>query len=584
MLDVARDPAEDMTSAEYQNHDESEGLQAASILPPPPRAAVPESIASSPVIPSVDRLAAALASSTLEPAPVVKLRRRSFGKRESPTSPPPARQAAAVMSLAGIVESDQLDKGARDLVTPEVNIEAPSPADRSLPMKDTWKDQMNAMDELIEGQQGDDGYVPNSQRNEADRTVVDLDLDEDDSILRDTPDQSEKVVYNNDYSDHQDQYSQQNYEQQQPPQEFEYGLDGSSVFDNVGGMSNGLQTSEYGEWNGNHEAAGDGSLYNYVNESNIVSDGQHHQQASNTDDFYSQRLPHTSTPPPSHSTPYQQHQQQQIPPPSTYDPYAAPPLSSRPHPSIEKSPSHVDQRSLPSMQTIQDPSTYNPPPAQPSILTDDSYSTYPSNPAAPPGPSRHGSYSTLPAIAEPLDEIDPTLLDPYAATRRYDHYAGYVTEANSPVGTSFGDQPADLKLSSSSAPVVRFGFGGRMIIVFPQSPVPAPYSQYGAVTAIQTSAPSSPSIVHIRKLAEIIPEIEMNFPGPIFMDGGKANAGKKKKESIAWLDQRIGSLEDGISYIGTDVSEEMKAKADSKIILSKLVKVLMENDGILTGS
>lgn len=123
-----------------------------------------------------------------------------------------------------------------------------------------------------------------------------------------------------------------------------------------------------------------------------------------------------------------------------------------------------------------------------------------------------------------------------------------------------------------------------MIIVFPSSPAPAPYSQYGVVAPLEASVPSSPSIVHIRKLVEILPGNDMQFPGPIFMDGGKANAGRKRKESIAWLDQRIKSLEDASSYVGSNNSEEKKALADSKIILSKLVKILLENDGILTGS
>lgn len=160
-------------------------------------------------------------------------------------------------------------------------------------------------------------------------------------------------------------------------------------------------------------------------------------------------------------------------------------------------------------------------------------------------------------------------------------------------------QVAELGLERCGAPVVSFGFGGRILLVFPNEARPAygmDASPYGAPGA---EAPSTPSTVHIRKLADLFPPTEStSFPGPIFMDGGKANAGKKRKDGVAWLDQRIGELEQEVSDLQRSVpngygmapvepSNEQLEKArnvETRLILVKLVKALVENEGKLGGT
>ena len=93
-----------------------------------------------------------------------------------------------------------------------------------------------------------------------------------------------------------------------------------------------------------------------------------------------------------------------------------------------------------------------------------------------------------------------------------------------------------------------------MLLVFPgdtrrlgNSSAYDPANPY-SVNAPETQ-PSSPSTVHIRKLADILPPpTEVHFPGPIFLDGGKANSGKKRKEALAWLGKRISELEEEVSH------------------------------------
>lgn len=177
----------------------------------------------------------------------------------------------------------------------------------------------------------------------------------------------------------------------------------------------------------------------------------------------------------------------------------------------------------------------------------------------------------------------------------YNPYAGAAAQVQRSASPLDGE-PADLGLERRRAPVVSFGFGGRMVVVFPDGGRPAygadSSNPYGVSAA--NAQPSSPSTVHIRKLAEVVPPSTDGtaFPGPIFLDGGKANAGKKRREALSWLDQRIGELEQEVSYArgaappGFEGSgtHDRRRQVESRLLLVKLVKVMVENEGKLTGS
>lgn len=178
---------------------------------------------------------------------------------------------------------------------------------------------------------------------------------------------------------------------------------------------------------------------------------------------------------------------------------------------------------------------------------------------------------------------------PYATKvdRRYSFDAtpaNYSTEPVSrpPLGraTSAPAAAIDLGLERSRAPVVSFAFGGRMLVVFPglfQQP------SYGQPQAINDT---SPSVVHIRKVEEILPPDEFSsFPGPMFMDGGKANAGKKRKDALSWLDGRIVELEDeNVHRHNGAFGNVLSTKEDARLVLVKLVRALVENEGKLSGT
>lgn len=180
---------------------------------------------------------------------------------------------------------------------------------------------------------------------------------------------------------------------------------------------------------------------------------------------------------------------------------------------------------------------------------------------------------------------------PPQQSKPYDPYA-----APAPVQSAEASEAADLGLERRTAPVVSFGFGGRVLLVFPRGGQPSydidPSNPYGAAAKPQQT--SSPTTVHLRKLDDVVPQVCEGavFPGPIFQDGGKANSNKKRKDALSWLSQRIEELERDLAYargapatgFGSDHAGERKAKIEARLLLVKLLKVMLENEGKIVGS
>lgn len=224
----------------------------------------------------------------------------------------------------------------------------------------------------------------------------------------------------------------------------------------------------------------------------------------------------------------------------------------------------------------------------------DSYAAYPAQgiqgvPQGGPYSARAEGNLTAPAAYGSSFKQQQAPYDPYAATK-----PALSRQA------SFAGESADLGLERRTAPVVSFGLGGRMVVVFPSTSGQSGYTvdsanPYGGASA---QPESSDTTVHIRKLGEVVPptsdEGGAPFPGPIFLDGGKANAGKKRKEAVAWLGARIGEVEQEVKYAkgaappglsgGQGEAQARRQKAETKLLLLRLVLVMIENEGKLTGS
>ncbi|WAQ88928.1 hypothetical protein PtA15_10A351 [Puccinia triticina] len=168
------------------------------------------------------------------------------------------------------------------------------------------------------------------------------------------------------------------------------------------------------------------------------------------------------------------------------------------------------------------------------------------------------------------------------------------------------DDPMSERLTAR-VPVASFGFGGKLITVFPanvggRGPMNGgqatgyedPYGSGGMFPT--TGAADSGTTVRVQKLSEVIPSSDLqSFPGPLFMDGGnKSNLGKKRKDVVGWLEAKLDEAEKELVFIQStlvarhlnqDQSKDAQVEnLQDKIILVKLLKLLVENEGKLSGT
>ncbi|KAI1311504.1 Sec23-binding domain of Sec16-domain-containing protein [Xylaria venustula] len=124
------------------------------------------------------------------------------------------------------------------------------------------------------------------------------------------------------------------------------------------------------------------------------------------------------------------------------------------------------------------------------------------------------------------------------------------------------------------APSIAWGVGGLFVSTFPKD-VP----RYG-ITSTVPQIIRSPGEVKVRHMKDIQPLEDRlsKFPGPL---KGKS----KKKEVTAWLAAGIEGLERTLPNVSFQqhVSHEDK-RAVERILLWKILRVLVENDGVLEGN
>ncbi|KAI9741957.1 MAG: vesicle coat component [Cirrosporium novae-zelandiae] len=123
-------------------------------------------------------------------------------------------------------------------------------------------------------------------------------------------------------------------------------------------------------------------------------------------------------------------------------------------------------------------------------------------------------------------------------------------------------------------PIVVFGFGGTIVSSFPQQ-TPR-YSAGQVIPQIKCS----PGEVHIRSAKDIfpLPDQLAKFPGPLKSKG-------QKKHVLNWLTDAIAGLEGQFQNLQPDGSlPDPWKRHEEKILLWKIVKVLVENDGTFSGN
>ncbi|KAJ6502501.1 Sec23-binding domain of Sec16-domain-containing protein [Mycena sanguinolenta] len=222
--------------------------------------------------------------------------------------------------------------------------------------------------------------------------------------------------------------------------------------------------------------------------------------------------------------------------------------------------------------------------------------TSPSSPEQPYAPSLYGhgtqkrsetdygSYTSrynynAPGETSPYDQqAQEIIIKPVHATA----YAPSpsLLGANDPLGRT-----------SSRAPVFSFGFGGKFLTCFHGA---------SANTGFDVALSSRNSTgITVRQLNQIIPQSALEvssatFPGPLFSDPGTPTTGlvrtttassqskAKKARIVKYLTDRAEEISQGIGYLHAGSTEGRSA--EGKLVLVKLLKVLVENDGKLSGT
>ena len=146
-----------------------------------------------------------------------------------------------------------------------------------------------------------------------------------------------------------------------------------------------------------------------------------------------------------------------------------------------------------------------------------------------------------------------------------------------------------LARTSARAPVVTFGFGGKIITCF--HGMPGLNAGFDVALSSRTSSELKVHILHKLLPASVIDSPTSSYPGPLLSDPGtpslslvrpslSAQTKAKKAAIIGYLSSRATEIDHGLGYL----SNPEKRAAQGTLILVKLLKIMVENDGKLLGS
>jgi COPII coat assembly protein SEC16 len=147
-----------------------------------------------------------------------------------------------------------------------------------------------------------------------------------------------------------------------------------------------------------------------------------------------------------------------------------------------------------------------------------------------------------------------------------------------------------LGRTAARIPVFSFGFGGKFVTCFHGA------ASFNTGFDVALSSRNSTG-VHIHLLRKLIPDSALDtstvvFPGPLFSDPGSltnlvrtgsiSQTKTKKPQVVKYLSERTDEIALGLRYLNPDSIE--RRRAEGKLILIKVLKVMVENDGRLTGT
>ncbi|KAI9828001.1 MAG: hypothetical protein M1819_006844 [Sarea resinae] len=148
---------------------------------------------------------------------------------------------------------------------------------------------------------------------------------------------------------------------------------------------------------------------------------------------------------------------------------------------------------------------------------------------------------------------------PYSHRRNFSRNYNYITPSDG--------RETDPLQRWKGCPIFNWGFGGIVVTSFPKD-VPR-YSTGHTIPQVLRS----PGEIQVQKVKDMSPldQSFTKFPGPMKGKG-------KKKEVMAWLDDRIREFEQEIATV------EFAKRHQDKILLWKIIRILVEHDGVLEGN
>ena len=146
-----------------------------------------------------------------------------------------------------------------------------------------------------------------------------------------------------------------------------------------------------------------------------------------------------------------------------------------------------------------------------------------------------------------------------------------------------------LARTSARAPVVTFGFGGKMVTCF--HGMPGLNAGFDVALSSRASSELKVHILHKLLPASALSSPSSSYPGPLLCDPGtpslslvrsslSAQTKAKKTAIVAYLSSRADEIDQGLGYL----SNLEKRAAQGTLILVKLLKIMVENDGRLLGT
>ncbi len=145
-----------------------------------------------------------------------------------------------------------------------------------------------------------------------------------------------------------------------------------------------------------------------------------------------------------------------------------------------------------------------------------------------------------------------------------------------------------LSRTSARAPVVTFGFGGKMVTCF--HGMPGLNAGFDVAFSSRTTSELKIRILHKTLPESALNTVESSYPGPLLADPGATSMSlvrpnlatqmkAKKTSTLNYLAGRISEIHQGLGYL----SGSERKTAEDKLILVKLLSVMVENDGRLSG-